>query len=81
MDSDGNSKDDVKIPETDIGKEIQSSFDDGKDLLVTIIAAMGEHGFLSVLFMVGLFACPELDAVSHLYPFPVQSSTRRQHYG
>ena len=43
MDSDGTPKDDVKIPETDIGKEIQGAFGDGKDLLVTIIAAMGEQ--------------------------------------
>ena len=42
MDPDGGSKDDVKVPETDIGKEIESSFSDGKDLMVTIVAAMGE---------------------------------------
>lgn len=43
MDSDGNSKDDVKIPETDIGKEISTAFDDGKDVMVCIISAMGEE--------------------------------------
>ena len=42
MDGDGTPKDDVKIPDTDIGKEISTAFGDGKDLLVTIIAAMGE---------------------------------------
>ena len=42
MDSDGTPKDDVKVPETDIGKEIQTAYEDGKDLMVTIIAAMGE---------------------------------------
>ncbi len=42
MDGDGNSKDDVKVPDSDIGKEIETAFEAGKDLLVTIIAAMGE---------------------------------------
>jgi len=41
MDGDGNSKDDVKIPDTDLGKEIENAFNDGKDAMVTIIAAMG----------------------------------------
>jgi hypothetical protein len=43
MNSEGVSKDDVKVPEGDLGKEIQAGFDDGKDLLVTIISAMGEE--------------------------------------
>jgi translation initiation factor 5A len=47
MDNDGNSKDDVKVPEGDIGKEIAAGFDDGKDLLVTIISAMGEEQAIS----------------------------------
>ena len=42
MDADGTPKDDVKVPETDVGKEIQAAYEDGKDLMVTIIAAMGE---------------------------------------
>jgi translation initiation factor 5A len=44
MDTDGNSKDDVKVPDTDLGKEIETAFEDGKDCMVTIIAAMG--GFI-----------------------------------
>ena len=43
MTSDGTPKDDVKVPEGDLGKDIQTAFDDGKDLLVTIISAMGEE--------------------------------------
>ena len=43
MDGDGNSKDDVKIPESDLGKEIEAAFEDGKDCMVTIIAAMGTY--------------------------------------
>jgi translation elongation factor P/translation initiation factor 5A len=42
MDGDGNAKDDVKVPDSDLGNDIQKAFDDGKDLLVTIVAAMGE---------------------------------------
>ena len=33
---DGGSKDDVKIPEGELGDQIQSGFDDGKDLLITV---------------------------------------------
>jgi translation initiation factor 5A len=43
MNADGVTKDDVKVPEDTLGTEIQASFDQGKDLLVTIIAAMGEE--------------------------------------
>jgi translation initiation factor 5A len=43
MSPDGASKDDVKVPEGDIGTQIQDGFNDGKDLLVTIISAMGEE--------------------------------------
>lgn len=42
MDGDGNAKDDVKVPDSDLGKEIQDAFEGGKDLMVTIVAAMGE---------------------------------------
>jgi translation initiation factor 5A len=47
MNNDGVSKDDVKVPEGEIGDQIQTQFDDGKDLLVTIIAAMGEEQAIS----------------------------------
>jgi hypothetical protein len=43
MTQDGVSKDDVKVPEGDLGKQIQDDFDVGKDLLVTIVSAMGEE--------------------------------------
>ncbi len=41
MDADGTPKDDVKVPETDIGKDISAAYEGGKDLMVTIISAMG----------------------------------------
>lgn len=43
MTPDGVPKDDVKVPEGEIGSQMQSGFDEGKDLLVTIISAMGEE--------------------------------------
>ena len=43
MTPDGTSKDDVKVPEGDIGKDITTGFEEGKDLLVTIVSAMSEE--------------------------------------
>ena len=47
MSGDGTSKDDVKVPEGEIGDQIASQFDEGKDLLVTIVSAMGEEQAIS----------------------------------
>lgn len=47
MTQDGTPKDDVKIPGGDIGKQINEDFENGKDLLVTIISAMGEGSCIS----------------------------------
>lgn len=47
MTQDGTPKDDVRVPEGDIGKQIQADFEEGKDLLVTIVAAMGEEQAIS----------------------------------
>jgi len=47
MTPDGTSKDDVKVPEGDIGKDITGGFEEGKDLLVTIVSAMGEEQAIS----------------------------------
>ncbi len=44
---DGSSKDDVKVPEGALGKDIQTAFDDGKEVIVTIIAAMGEEAAIA----------------------------------
>jgi translation initiation factor 5A len=48
MNQDGASKDDVKVPEGEIGLIISTGFEEGKDLLVTIVAAMGEEQAISV---------------------------------
>ncbi|CAG8628048.1 20507_t:CDS:2, partial [Racocetra persica] len=43
MTNDGSTKDDVRVPEGEVGEKIQSDFDEGKELLVTVISAMGEE--------------------------------------
>ncbi|KAG9094901.1 Eukaryotic translation initiation factor 5A [Ceratobasidium sp. 370] len=48
MTQDGTPKDDVKVPEGDLGKQIQDDFDAGKELLVTVVAAMGEEQAIGV---------------------------------
>ncbi|KAK0236893.1 eukaryotic translation initiation factor 5A-2 [Armillaria nabsnona] len=47
MTQDGTPKDDVKVPDSELGGQISKEFDDGKDLLVTIISAMGEEQAIS----------------------------------
>lgn len=47
MKEDGSSKDDVKLPEGELGQKIQQDFNDEKDLLVMIVSAMGEEHALS----------------------------------
>jgi translation initiation factor 5A len=47
MTNDGTAKDDVKVPEGELGKEIVTGFEEGKDLLITIICAMGEEQAIS----------------------------------
>lgn len=54
MNSDGSLKSDVKIPEGDIGDEIKAAFDDGKDVSVTVIAAMNEEAVGSLAVPGGL---------------------------
>ncbi|KAJ8652262.1 eukaryotic translation initiation factor 5A [Lichtheimia ornata] len=44
----GDTKEDVKLPEGELGEQIQADFDEGKDLIVGIVAAMGEEHCLSV---------------------------------
>ena len=47
MTADGSTKDDVKLPEGELGTKIQEEFDAGKDLMVTVVAAMGEEHALA----------------------------------
>ncbi|KAI7859142.1 eukaryotic elongation factor 5A hypusine, DNA-binding OB fold-domain-containing protein [Circinella umbellata] len=44
---DGSTKEDVKVPDNEIGEQIQDDFDEGKELLVTVVSAMGEEHALT----------------------------------
>lgn len=46
--ADGSTKDDVKVPEGELGDKLKADFNDGKELLVTILTAMGEESCVSV---------------------------------
>ncbi|CAL9735570.1 eukaryotic translation initiation factor 5A-2 [Monosporozyma servazzii] len=47
MTNDGETKDDIKMPEGELGDQLQDAFDEGRDVNVTIIAAMGEEAAIS----------------------------------
>ncbi|KIN96254.1 hypothetical protein M404DRAFT_248776 [Pisolithus tinctorius Marx 270] len=47
MGQDNNSKDDVQVPNGELGEEIQAAFEEGKELLVTVVCAMGEEQVIS----------------------------------
>ncbi|KAI6097392.1 eukaryotic translation initiation factor 5A-2 [Pisolithus croceorrhizus] len=47
LNSEGAPKDDVKVPDDPLGKEIRDALDEGKDLLVTVVTAMGEEAAIS----------------------------------
>lgn len=47
MSPDGSLKDDVKVPEGELGDKIQEEFDEGKDLIVTILMSMEEEAAIS----------------------------------
>jgi len=44
---DGSTKDDVKLPEGELGEKLQADFDDGKELMATVISSMGEEACVS----------------------------------
>ncbi|KAE8319020.1 translation protein SH3-like domain-containing protein [Aspergillus transmontanensis] len=43
MKDDGDTKDDVKVPDSDVGARIQTMFGEGKDVNVIVLTAMGEE--------------------------------------
>jgi len=47
MNSDGSTKDDVKLPEGELGDKINTEFEEGKELLVTVLTAMGEEAAIT----------------------------------
>ncbi len=47
MTAEGAEKNDVKVPEGEIGDQIRAGFDEEKELIVTVIAAMGEEAVIT----------------------------------
>jgi translation initiation factor 5A len=47
MTSDGNTKDDIKLPDGELGTKIKADFDDGKEIIVSVISAMGEEAVVA----------------------------------
>merc|ERR1712023_549137 len=43
----GHAKDDLKLPEGQLGDDIRAAFDDGKEVLVTVVAAMGNEQIMT----------------------------------
>lgn len=48
MDQNGNIKDDVRLPEGEVGAAIQAALADGKETIVTVLKAMGEECAIQV---------------------------------
>mmetsp|Transcript_32973 Transcript_32973/g.57928 ORF Transcript_32973/g.57928 Transcript_32973/m.57928 type:complete len:162 (+) Transcript_32973:307-792(+) len=47
MDDQGNTKEDIKLPEDTIGESIRSMFDDGKQVVVCVLTACGIEKIIS----------------------------------
>merc|ERR1712076_60837 len=43
MDDGGETRDDLKLPDGDVGEEIKKKFDDGETFMVTVLSAIGEE--------------------------------------
>lgn len=48
MDDKNELKDDIRLPEGEIGDKIKADFDEGKELLVSVVKAMGEEAAMAV---------------------------------
>jgi len=46
--ADGATKDDLKFPEDEVGQQLRTLYDDGKDVVVSVLSAMGTEGVVSV---------------------------------
>lgn len=47
MDESSNIRDDISLPDDNIGKEIELAFNNGKELIVTVISAIGKEKIIS----------------------------------
>jgi translation initiation factor 5A len=47
MDDAGNTRDDMKLPDDEIGLEIKTALEEGRDILVTVLSACGEEAVIA----------------------------------
>ena len=50
--ADGTPKEDVKLPEGEIGEQMKEAFLEGKDLIVTVLSAMGEEQVFATILII-----------------------------
>jgi len=48
MDTKGGVKDDLRVPEGEVGEALRKGFEEGKDMIATIVCAMKEEAILAV---------------------------------
>ena len=51
MADDGDTRDDIKVPDNELGKEITAKFEKDEQFMVTILKAMGEESAIGVKAM------------------------------
>ena len=51
MDDNSEIRDDLKLPEGDLGKEIKAKFDNDDQILLTVLKAMGEEAVIATKAM------------------------------
>ena len=51
MDDSGDIRDDIKLPEGDIGKDIKTKFENDEQFMVTVLKAMGEEVAIGIKAM------------------------------
>ena len=68
MTTDGTAKDDVKVPEGDLGKQIREDFEAGKDLIVTIVSAMNEEAVSNLMHRYSILTGSRLLLLKNLLP-------------
>jgi translation initiation factor 5A len=48
MDANGDIRDDLKIPESDLGDQIRKGYENGKEISVTVLSAMKEEAIITM---------------------------------
>lgn len=48
MDDSGDTREDIKLPDSDLGRDIKDKFDKGDQIMVTVLAACGEEMAIAV---------------------------------